>query len=94
MTMSCSPVSIWHATMKLASWLKFSMVSVEAYHSSPTADQMLAKISDLVKAGHQTSHRYASTLDRNMPIEIRQRLFDDGYAAAKKALTSMAPAPA
>jgi len=42
--------------MKLASWLKFSMVSVEAYHSSPTADQMLAKISDLVKAGHQTSH--------------------------------------
>jgi hypothetical protein len=80
--------------MKLASRLKFSMVSVEPYHSSPTADQLLAKISDLVKAGHQTSHRYASTLDRNMPIEIRQRLFDDGYAAAKKALTSMAPAPA
>jgi len=29
---------------------------------------------------------YASTLDRNMPTEIRQRLFDDGYAATKKAL--------
>lgn len=31
---------------------------------------------------------YASTLDRNMPAEIRQRLFNDGYAAAKAALVS------
>ncbi len=29
---------------------------------------------------------YASTLDRNMSSEIRQRLFDDGYTATKKAL--------
>jgi NTE family protein len=38
---------------------------------------------------------YASTLDRNMPIEIRQRLFNDGYAATKAALAGIAePAPA
>jgi NTE family protein len=29
---------------------------------------------------------FASTLDRNMPLEIRQRLFDSGYAAAAAAL--------
>jgi hypothetical protein len=29
---------------------------------------------------------YASSLDRNMPIEIRQRLFSDGYASTKAAL--------
>nr|WP_259460888.1 hypothetical protein [Paraburkholderia sp. BL23I1N1] len=33
---------------------------------------------------------YASTLDRNMPLELRQRLFDDGYAATKAALAQMA----
>jgi NTE family protein len=33
---------------------------------------------------------YASTPDRNMPLEIRQRLFDDGYASAKKALAAVA----
>ncbi|WP_454825418.1 patatin-like phospholipase family protein [Paraburkholderia xenovorans] len=32
---------------------------------------------------------YASTLDRNMPLEVRQRLYDDGYAATKTALTSI-----
>ncbi|WGS53603.1 patatin-like phospholipase family protein [Paraburkholderia sp. D15] len=32
---------------------------------------------------------YASTLDRNMPLEIRQRLFNDGYAATKAALQAM-----
>lgn len=31
---------------------------------------------------------YASTLDRNMPLEIRQRLFDDGYVATKTALAA------
>jgi len=35
---------------------------------------------------------YASTLDRNMPLEIRQRLFDDGYAATKEALATSARA--
>jgi len=35
---------------------------------------------------------YASTLDRNMPLEIRQRLFNDGYAATKAALASVAEA--
>jgi NTE family protein len=29
---------------------------------------------------------YASGLDRNMPLEIRQRLFEDGYQATLKAL--------
>lgn len=32
---------------------------------------------------------YASTLDRNMPLEVRQRLFDDGYAAANAALIAI-----
>ena len=32
---------------------------------------------------------YASTLDRNMPRAIRQRLFDDGYAAARDALANL-----
>lgn len=38
---------------------------------------------------------YASTLDRSMPLELRQRLFNDGYAAAQKALAEIgAPAAA
>ncbi|MBN3813276.1 patatin-like phospholipase family protein [Paraburkholderia sp. Ac-20347] len=32
---------------------------------------------------------YASTLDRSMPLELRQRLFNDGYDAAKVALADM-----
>lgn len=32
---------------------------------------------------------YASTLDRAMPLELRQRLFNDGYAAAKAALGTL-----
>ncbi|WP_069267438.1 patatin-like phospholipase family protein [Paraburkholderia nodosa] len=37
---------------------------------------------------------YASTLDRTMPLELRQRLFNDGYDAAKAALALIAaPAP-
>jgi len=36
---------------------------------------------------------YALTLDRNIPIEIRQRLFDDGYAASKRALDAMTLGP-
>jgi len=34
---------------------------------------------------------YASTLDRNMPLALRQRLFDDGYAATKAALSALQP---
>ena len=30
---------------------------------------------------------YASSLDKSMPLAIRQRLFDDGYAAMKQALS-------
>jgi len=33
---------------------------------------------------------FASTLDRNMPLEIRQRLFDAGYAATQAALSKVA----
>jgi len=33
---------------------------------------------------------FASTLDRNMPFEFRQRLFDAGYAAAQAALQPIA----
>lgn len=32
---------------------------------------------------------YASTLDRDMPLALRQRLFDDGYAATKAALAAL-----
>ncbi|CAB3742379.1 hypothetical protein LMG24238_06875 [Paraburkholderia sediminicola] len=34
---------------------------------------------------------YASTLDRNMPLEIRQQLYNDGYAATKASLDAMVP---
>ncbi|CAB3783389.1 hypothetical protein LMG28688_01637 [Paraburkholderia caffeinitolerans] len=34
---------------------------------------------------------YASTLDRSMPLELRQRLFNDGYAAAQAALAQLVP---
>lgn len=37
---------------------------------------------------------YASGLDRNMSSDLRQRLFDDGYAATKAALTKMESAAA
>ncbi len=33
---------------------------------------------------------FASTLDRNMPLEIRQRLFDVGYSAARAAIGAVA----
>lgn len=33
---------------------------------------------------------YASSFDRNMPIDIRQKLYDDGYAATLNALTNAA----
>jgi len=32
---------------------------------------------------------YASSFDRNMPLDIRRRLYDDGYAAAKAALSGV-----
>ncbi|TDV04702.1 patatin-like phospholipase family protein [Paraburkholderia caballeronis] len=32
---------------------------------------------------------YASTLDRNMPRDVRERLFEDGYAAARGALANL-----
>lgn len=32
---------------------------------------------------------YASSFDRNMPLDIRRRLYDDGYAATKAALSAL-----
>ncbi|MFM0045703.1 hypothetical protein [Paraburkholderia sediminicola] len=45
---------------------QFSMVSVEAYHSSPTAEQLLAKISDLVKThkAKQAAERQAAETEK------------------------------
>ncbi|MDQ7981337.1 patatin-like phospholipase family protein [Paraburkholderia sp. SARCC-3016] len=37
---------------------------------------------------------YASSFDRNMPIELRQRLFDDGYAETARALRVQRRSPA
>jgi NTE family protein len=36
---------------------------------------------------------YASSLDRNMPIEILQRLFSDGYTSTKAALEKTGAGP-
>lgn len=63
------------------------------------------RIIDLLLASNEASHveldtkngativlvptGYASSLDRNMPTAIRQRLIDDGYAATKAALSAM-----
>ncbi|RDJ97657.1 hypothetical protein DLM46_36820 [Paraburkholderia lacunae] len=47
-----------------------------------------AEISCYTKAGVtfvRVPTGYASSLDRNMPIEIRQRLLSDGYASTKAA---------
>ena len=64
------------------------------------------RIIDLLLASNELSHieldtnqgativhvqtGYASSLDRNMPTAIRQRLFNDGYAATKEALNGVA----
>lgn len=64
------------------------------------------RIIDLLLASNEASHvaldtkngatiirvptGYASSLDRNMPTEIRQRLIDDGYAATKAVLEKFA----
>jgi NTE family protein len=61
-------------------------------------DLMLASNEDLHVASAEKSGArivrvetaYANSLDRNMPAAIRQRLFDDGYAAADAALKGMA----
>lgn len=60
------------------------------------------RIIDLLLASNEASHialdahagativtvptGYASSLDRNMPVATRQRLYDDGYGATKEAL--------
>ena len=64
------------------------------------------RIIDLLLASNEASHialdtkdgativkvqtGYASSLDRNMPAAIRQRLYDDGYSATKASLAAVA----
>jgi hypothetical protein len=45
---------------------QFSLVSVEGYHSSPTAEQLLTKISDLIKAhkAKQAAERQAAETEK------------------------------